>query len=287
MSDGAEGRVGSGLHDDVEVGGEVRDEGVDGVLLEAGSGNEVMDVIGFELREETQGGLECIELVKGGDGISGSSEVGGGEVEVGDMFVELVQGREFGAELEGEAVKVLVCVGSEGDCHGVHDGAGGEELCVDEGVRNGPGVLGADAGDHGLEEGGLVGEEGAVRELCCFVYFTGSGGGSVLEDRGNVKIGSGTEVVGDGLTILAHNDVVGQDVPDGVGGDEEQEAVDVKLRKEAAGITVYGVEPGPEVFSRLGGEGGRDRTRDGQGGDIVSDGSDGGHRRLGDKFCNC
>ena len=103
--------------------------------------------------------------------------------------------------------------------------------------------MGADAGDHGLKQGGFVGEEGTVGVLSGLVSFTGRRSGAVLEYRSEVEIGAGSKLVGDGLTILAEDEVVREDIPDGVGGDEEQEAVDVKLRKEAACITVYGVEP--------------------------------------------
>ena len=116
------------------MGGEVRDEGIDGMLLEVGSGDVVVNVIRSELRKKAEGGFEGVELVEGCDGIAGIGEVGGSEVEVGHMFGELVQGRQLGAEFKGEAVEVLVSVHSEGERHGVDDGAGGEKLRIDEGV---------------------------------------------------------------------------------------------------------------------------------------------------------
>ena len=59
--------------------------------------------------------------------------------------------------------------------HEVDDGAGSDELHVAELVGDGPGVVRTDAGEHSLEEGGLVRKEGAVGECGGTVCHTVSG----------------------------------------------------------------------------------------------------------------
>ena len=66
-------------------------------------------------------------------------------------------------------------VGEEIVRHEVDDGAGSDELHVAELVGDGPGVVRTDAGEHSLEEGGLVRKEGAVGECGGTVCHTVSG----------------------------------------------------------------------------------------------------------------
>ena len=77
---------------------------------------------------------------------------------------------------------------------------------------------------------------------------------------------------------MVEDGIVGQGIPDGGGGDEEQKAVDIELGEEGASIPVNSMAPGPEVGGRRGGKTGSDRALDSHGGDRRgrSGGQDGG-----------